>query len=302
MLSPSELFTVESPLPALERPILVEALDGFIDAGGAKRLAAAHLLSGSEAQVVARFDVDQLFDYRARRPPMIFSSDHWEAYEEPTLALTAVQDADGVPFLVLAGMEPDVQWERFAAAVQLLIERFDVRLTVGLGAIPMAVPHTRPLGVIVHGSRPELLAGAEPWVDTVQVPASAGHLLEYRLGQAGHDAMGLAVHVPHYLAQTDYPTAAIRLLEEVAKACDLNLSTDQLTEGARTTQEAIDGQVAQSPEVAEVVRGLESQYDLVMAGRKNMLASGAPLPTAEELGAQFERFLAQQTPPKGDGA
>lgn len=300
MLEPSGLFEVESPQPEMRRPVLIEALEGFIDAGGAKRLATAQLLEAPDARIVARFDVDQLFDYRARRPPMVFSRDHWESYDEPQLALHAVSDQAGVPFLVLAGMEPDVQWERFTAAVQLLIARFDVRLTVGLSAIPMAVPHTRPLGVIVHGSRPELVA-TQPWVDTVQVPASAGHLLEYRLGKAGNDAMGFAVHVPHYLAQTDYPAAAVRLLESIAAATDLTLPTDRMAEEARTTREAIDGQVAQSPEVAEVVRGLESQYDLVMAGRDNLLAGDGPLPTADELGAQFEHFLAQQAP-KGDGA
>lgn len=301
MLEPRDLFEVAPELPVLDRPVLIEALDGFIDAGGAKRLATAHLLGAAENRVIARFDVDQLFDYRARRPPMIFSRDHWESYDEPQLAISATTDSNGTAFLVLSGMEPDVQWERFAAAVDMLVAALDVRLTIGLGAIPMAVPHTRPLGVIVHGSRPELLAAAEPWVDTVQVPASAGHLLEFRLGQAGHDAMGFAVHVPHYLSQTDYPAAAIRLLEAVSAASGLQLPPGRLAEDARTTREAIDGQVAQSPEVLEVVRGLEQQYDIVMAGRENLLSSGAPLPTADELGAQFESFLAQQSH-KGDGS
>jgi hypothetical protein len=301
MLEPRDLFEIEAPLPSLGKPVLIESLEGFIDAGSAKRLATAQLLSSPDARVVARFDVDQLHDYRARRPAMLFSRDHWESYDEPQLALHAVTDQSGVPFLVLAGMEPDVQWERFTAAMQVLIAEFGVRLTVGLGAIPMAVPHTRPLGVIVHGSRPELLTAAEPWVDTVQVPGSAGHLMEYRLGQAGHDAMGLAVHVPHYLAQTDYPAAAVRLLEAASAVSGLTLPTGGLVEEARTTHEAIEGQVAQSPEVAEVVRGLEHQYDLVVAGRDNLLASGSSMPTAEELGDEFERFLAQQTP-KGDGS
>lgn len=301
MLEPSDLFEVESPLPPLGQPVLLEGMDGFIDAGGAKRIATAELLARPDARVVARFDVDQLFDYRARRPAMVFSRDHWESYDDPQLAIYAVSDLDEVPFLVLAGMEPDVQWERFAEAVRLLIDRFEVRVTVGLGAIPMAVPHTRPLGVIAHATRPDLLTAHQAWVDTVQVPASAGHLLEYRLGQTGHDAMGLAVHVPHYLSQTDYPAAAVRLLDAVSEATSLKLPTERLAEEAHTTQEAIDSQVGQSPEVAEVVRGLESQYDLMMAGRENLLANDQSLPTADELGAQFEHFLSQQAP-KGDGS
>jgi len=300
MLDPRQLFEVETPLPEVRDMVLVEGLDGFIDAGGAKRIAAAALLE-RDSRIVARFDVDQLFDYRARRPAMLFVDDHWESYADPELALHLVTDAVGSPFLVLAGPEPDVQWERFSAAVRLLVEQFGVRLTVGMGAIPMAVPHTRPLGVIVHGSRPELVAGQEPWVNTVQVPASAGHLLEYRLGTAGHDALGFAVHVPHYLAQTDYPAAAARLLESVAEASGLVLPTPALQEQARETGAAIDAHVAEAPEVAEVVRALEGQYDLFISRRgQDLLADGTtPLPTADELGAELERFLAQQTP-RGD--
>jgi len=303
VLNPKDLYEVVPDVPELARPVLIEALDGFIDAGGAKRLATAALLAAAEAEPIVRFDADQLFDYRARRPAMLFAKDHWESYDEPRLAIHRGHDGAGVPFLVLAGPEPDVQWERFGAAVRDIIEQLEVRLTIGLGAIPMAVPHTRPLGVIVHGSRPELLGGQESWVDTVQVPASAGHMLEYRLGKAGHDAMGFAVHVPHYLAQTDYPTAAVSLLDAVAEASGLQLPTEALREAARSTDEAINAQVGQSPEVAEVVRGLESQYDVIVAGQGGNLlsASGGPLPTADELGAEFERFLAQQAQ-KGDGA
>ena len=140
--------------------------------------------------VLTTFDDDELLDYRARRPAMLFVEDHWESYADPELAVHLLHDANGVPFLLLAGPEPDVQWERFTEAVRMVVERLGVRLTIGLNAIPMGVPHTRPTGVIAHGSRKELVAAYEPWVNAVQVPGTAGHLLEYRLGQAGRDARG----------------------------------------------------------------------------------------------------------------
>jgi hypothetical protein len=295
-LDPSELFELDPDRPEMGRPVLVQALDGFIDAGGAKRLAREHLLSSFESQVVATFDVDQLLDYRARRPAMLFVEDHWESYDDPQLALHLVHDAVGTPFLVLAGPEPDVQWERFTAAVRMLVDRLGVRLTIGLNAIPMGVPHTRPTGVIAHGSRKELVAGYEPWVNAVQVPGTAGHLLEYRLGQAGYDALGFAVHVPHYVAQAEYPAAAAALLAEVSKASGLSLPVDALLEAADTTRAAIDEQVADAPEVAAVVHALENQYDAFIAGRdSSLLLEHADLPTADELGAELERFLAEQS-------
>jgi hypothetical protein len=295
-LDPSELFELDPDRPEVGRPVLVQALDGFIDAGGAKRLAREHLLSSFESQVVATFDVDQLLDYRARRPAMLFVEDHWESYDDPQLAIHLLHDAVGTPFLVLAGPEPDVQWERFTAAVRMIVDRLGVRITIGLNAIPMGVPHTRPTGVIAHGSRKELVAGYEPWVNAVQVPGTAGHLIEYRLGQAGYDALGFAVHVPHYVAQAEYPAAAAALLAEVSKASGLSLPLDALLEAAETTRAAIDEQVADAPEVAAVVQALENQYDAFIAGRdSSLLLEHADLPTADELGAELERFLAEQS-------
>ena len=295
-LDPSELFELDPDRPELDQPVLVQALDGFIDAGGGKRLAREHLLASYESQVVARFDVDQLLDYRARRPAMLFVEDHWESYSDPELAVYLLHDAVGTPFLLLAGPEPDVQWERFVEAVRMVVDRLGVQLTIGLNAIPMGVPHTRPTGVIAHGSRKELVAGYEPWVNAVQVPGTAGHLIEYRLGQAGYDALGFAVHVPHYVAQAEYPAAAAALLAEVSKASGLTLPLDALEEAAATTRAAIDEQVEGSPEVAAVVQALENQYDAFVSGRgASLLVDESSLPTADELGAELERFLAEQS-------
>lgn len=301
MLDPAELFVLADPLPELDRPVLLQAMDGFIDAGNATRLARTHLLATLDFVRVATFDVDQLFDYRSRRPEMLFVTDHWENYVTPELVIDAVQDAAGNSFLLLSGPEPDVQWERFASAIELIVARLDVRLLVGLNAIPMGVPHTRPSTVIAHGSPPSLVADYSNWLGTVQVPASAGHLMEFRLGQQGIDAMGFAVNVPHYLAHLDYPAATAKLIECVAKAGDLALPTDVLDEAAKATRTDLDTQVAGSEQVASVVRALETQYDEILAGRgQSLVADGGRLPTADEIGAEFEQYLSQQSEPGED--
>ena len=53
--------------------------------------------------------------------PMIFMEDHWESYDEPTLGIHLLRDDAGTPFLLFAGPEPDLHWERFIAAVPLLV-------------------------------------------------------------------------------------------------------------------------------------------------------------------------------------
>jgi predicted ATP-grasp superfamily ATP-dependent carboligase len=296
---PRELYELTEDLPDLGRPVLVQALTGFVDAGSATYLTREHLLTALDARLVGVFDADQLIDYRSRRPPMIFLEDHWEQYEEPSIRLYLLRDDEGTPFLLLAGSEPDLQWERFIGAVLDLVQRHGVRLTVGLNAIPMAVPHTRPIGVTAHGTRPELIAGYEPWLHRVQVPGSAGNLLEYRLGQHGHDAMGFAVHVPHYLAQMEYPAAAQELLASVSRATGLLLPTAELRVTAEAVRADVDKQIAQSDEARTLVHGLEEQYDAYVRGRRGpgLLADTSSLPSADELGAELERFLAEQNRP-----
>jgi hypothetical protein len=159
------------------------------------------------------------------------------------------------------------------------------------------VPHTRPLGVTAHGTRPEIAAGSRPIVDRLQVPGSAASLLELRLGEESRAAGGFAVHVPHYLAQAAYPAAAVALLECVTRASGLALPDEALRDAARHTDEEIARQVESSDEISELVQALERQYDAFVdaSSAEGLLAEpGVEMPTAEELGAQFERFLAEQ--------
>jgi predicted ATP-grasp superfamily ATP-dependent carboligase len=305
MLDPKDIYELD-PVAAAEvdaraaaqgsGPVLVHAVRGFVDAGNTGQLAVEHLAGELPTTRLATFDTDQLVDYRSRRPVMTFEATTWTSYDAPELVVDMVRDAEGVPFLLLHGSEPDVQWERYVAAVRQIVERFDVPLTVGLHGIPMGLPHTRPVSVTAHATRPELVAEHPAWFGKVQVPASAAALLELRLGEAGHDAVGFAVHVPHYLAQSAFPQATIAGLRAIERATGLELRTDELEPTATDATLEIERQVAESDEVRTLVHALEEQYDAFSRsiGRTSLLAQSADLPTADELGAEFERFLAQQ--------
>jgi predicted ATP-grasp superfamily ATP-dependent carboligase len=292
-----DLYQASPGAPDLDGAVLLHYLDGFIDAGAAGRLLTAHLLGSLEHEPVVTFDVDRLIDYRSRRPPMTFDKDHWEEYDAPELAIHLARDQAGTPFLLLNGPEPDHEWERFISAVTGVSGKLGAELVVGYHGIPMGVPHTRPLGVTAHGTKPDLIVGSRPVVDRLQVPGSAASLLEFRLGEEGRAAIGFAVQVPHYLAQAAYPAAAVTLLECVSRATGLSLPDEALRDAARRTDEEIARQVEGSEEIAELVEALERQYDAFVSASQDggSLAEQAEnMPTAEELGAQFERFLAEQ--------
>lgn len=301
------MYELEFPAPQLSTsdgrgPVLVHALEGFSDAGHAIRLAAAHLKAALDTELVASFAIDELLDYRSRRPLMTFKTDHFTHYDDPELSLYALRDSVGTPFLLLSGMEPDLKWERFITAVRLLAERLGVRQTIGLGTVPMAVPHTRPVTMTAHSNNADLIADFTPWISEIQVPGSASNLLEYRMAQNGHEVVGFTVHVPHYLTQTDYPAAAQALVEQVAKTGALDLPVTALAEAAALVRTKIDEQVQASAEVAQVVAALERQYDAFIDAQENrsLLTRDEDLPSGDELGAEFERFLAQQAEKKFD--
>lgn len=273
---------------------MVVTLDGFLDAGQVAVLAATAMHEGSsEGRVVATFDVDQLHDYRARRPAMSFIRDHYADYDAPRLVVRLLRDAAGHPFLLMHGPEPDNRWEGFIAAVREVVERFGVTKVIGMGSVPMAVPHTRPLQITPHANARHLLTGESRWSGELRIPSSAQALLEMRLGEWGHEAMGFVAHVPHYLAQLAYPQAAVPMVNEVERAAGILIDTTALREAADHGEQELARQLENNEEVREVVAGLEQQYDAFeRAQGSSLLAQDAELPTGEEIGQLFEQFLA----------
>ena len=302
LLDPQSLYIRDDALfssTELRGLNLVMGFTGFADAGHVVRQVTAELLDTLDAEMIAEFDADQLIDYRSRRPQVSFVEDHLQDYQAPSLALYRLVDGLGSPFLLLAGFEPDLQWERFARAVVGLVEELDVNLVTWIHSIPMPVPHTRPVGVTVHGNRPELIEGISVWKPTVEVPAAVGHILELRLTEAGRNIAGYVIHVPHYLAEAEYPTAAVAGLEYLGAATSLMLPTDRLREAGREVGRQIAEQIEASEEVQQVVSRLEARYDEKAEGtvRRSLLADeNDQLPNADALGAAVEAYLARKEP------
>ncbi len=300
-----KLVHIVDDVPGLEGDdelTLVVALHGFLDAGNGAALAVDHLGASGAGPVVATFDVDLLHDYRARRPAISFVRDHYESYDAPRLVVRLMRDQLDRPYLLMSGPEPDNRWEGFAKAVRVVVERFGVRLVVSMGSVPMAVPHTRPLAVTQHANRPELLLQDNSWRGELRIPSSAQSLLEVRLGESGHDMTGYVAHVPHYLAQFDHPHAALVLLEGVEDVSGLSFDLDALKVAAEARAAEVAAYLAENPELADVVAGLEQQYDAFARADEqgnSLLAPDAELPTGDEIGEQVERFLAGLDGPDG---
>lgn len=276
---------------------LVAGLSGFMDSGSAVSASIEYLLDTLDGRIVADFAVDSLLDYRARRPTMFFDQDHFTGYESPRLALRLMKDDIGQPFYLLTGFEPDYRWEAFSRSIQWLVDYLEISQFVWVHAIPMPAPHTRPIGVTVSGNQREIIDSLSVWRPNTEVPGTALHMVEFHLQETGRAVVGFVVLVPHYLSDAEYPTASLVALQSITTATGLIFATDRLRGEGRAFDAKIDEQVRSNEELASLVGKLETTYDMYMKEqniRSPFMDAEGDLPTADNIAAELEDFLAMQ--------
>jgi hypothetical protein len=298
MRDPGELYDLSLEVASVPPGLhLVAGLTGFADAGSAVSQFSQYLLDTLDVREIASFDADALLDYRARRPTIFFDQDHLTEYTPLKLSLYLVKDELGQPFLLLTGFEPDFQWERFTEAVLQLVDKYKVKDTTWVHAIPMPVPHTRPIGVTVSGNRLDLIDSLSVWKPRTQAPGNALHLLEFRLSELGHPTAGFVLLVPHYLADTEYPLAAVTALESISAATGLIFPTEQLREENRAFLAKVDDQVEGNQELQRLVGTLEARHDSYMEDNplpSPLMDESGELPGGDTIAAELEKFLANR--------
>ncbi|MBI00713.1 MAG: hypothetical protein CL467_09025 [Acidimicrobiaceae bacterium] len=270
--------------PLLVDPVLLLALDGWIDAAGVARAARQRLVDGDPGQRIAYFDTDRLLDHRARRPSLHLVDGVSRRLEWPTLEVFHLESTADNDVLVLHGPEPDHEWRGFAAAVVDLCRRFNVRMVLGLGAYPAAVPHTRPTRLSCTAGSPDLAGRLDFVTATIEVPAGAQAVIEMEAGRAGIPAIGIWAQVPHYLSGSSFPPATQALLTGVAELTGIEIDEGPLAEASLATRTRLDDLVAQNPEHVTMLEKLEAAYDDLHDAR-------SLLPDGEQLAAELERFL-----------
>lgn len=276
--------------PQLTTPVMVVALEGWIDAGMAATGAMSSILDSVDTEPVATFDTDVLLDHRARRPMMNLVEGHVDALSWPAIELRGALDEAGNHVLLLVGAEPDHAWGRFCTAVTDLALELDVRLVVGLGAYPAPVPHTRPAGLALTSPSQELLdAHTGFFRGTIEVPAGIQSAVEMSCHDAGISAMALWAQVPHYISGMSYPAGSLSLVEGLGRVAGLSFATAALAIEATNTRHRLDELVAGNPQHEEMLRQLEEVADTTPAAEDL-----GPLPTGEQLADEFERFLREQ--------
>jgi len=291
MTVPSSLYRLTGE-PAPPSPVLVVALDGWVDAGLAGGTAMASLLEAVETWPYAVFDSEELLDQRARRPKLKIADGINEGLEWPRVILSVGADRLGSGIAMLAGPEPDMRWQSFSDAVAELATALEVRLMVGFGGFPAAAPHTRPVKLAATSSSSQLAQKIGFIPGAIDVPAGIQAVIELACSKAGIPSVGLWAHVPHYVAAMPFPAASVVLLDGLASLSGLVIDSHVLTEAADAAREKVDELIAQSSEHQEMVRQLEQQID-ELEGTPAM-PDDRTVPSGDEIAAELERYLRGQ--------
>ena len=285
----TELAQVKRWPEHLERPVLVMAMEGWIDAGLGGGAAMSALLSSMNTDVLATFDDDALIDHRARRPVMRIRNGVNTGLTWPEIILRSGTDASGRSVLTLSGPEPDLRWRQFTTEVVALSGRLGVELVVGLGAFPAPVPHTRPVRLAATATTADLAQRVGFLAATIDVPAGIHGSLERGFAEAGIPAVGIWARVPHYVAAMPYPAASAALLEQLTELAGLTVDSSALRQAATATFDQIEQLIANSEEHTSMVRQLETQHDQE-SGDAAPFELGN-LPSGEEIAEELQRFL-----------
>lgn len=282
-----ELYEIHET-PDLDAPVLVVALEGWIDAGFGAGRAVETLIEQTDGTHVATFDADALLDFRARRPTMHLIDGVNTGLTWSTTELHALQSANGTDVLLLSGVEPDHAWHAFADAVRDFAIELGATMQIGFGAFPSGVPHTRPVSVSATASSDELAASLGFMRGTIDVPAGIEAVIEQRFAAAGLPAVGVWAQVPHYAATMRYPAASARLIEALNQLAGSDFGIGDLPDEITEIRDRIDTLIADNPEHVAMLRQLEQQAD------ESTQAQITDLPSGDDLAEELQQFLREQ--------
>jgi hypothetical protein len=275
---------------APDSPVLVVALDGWVDAGMAGSTALTGLLESIETRTYAVFDSEELIDQRARRPRLLVANGMNEGVTWPEATIKVGVDRLGSGVAVLSGPEPDFRWRSFATAVAEVAEGMGTRLMVGFGGFPAAAPHTRPIRLASTATTPELAAQIGFVNGAIEVPAGIEAVLELELARSGIPAVGLWARVPHYVAAMPFPAAAVVLLDGLASVSGLVIDSDVLADAADAAKTKVDELISQSRDHMAMVRQLERSVD-ELEGEPATAFEDLEAVSGDEIAAELERYL-----------
>jgi proteasome assembly chaperone (PAC2) family protein len=278
----------EGDLPHLRSPVMVCAFRGWNDAAAAASTALSSVGNSLEAELVARVDSEDYFDFQSTRPTITLDEGQTRRIEWPENNLYAARIPSADRDLVLLdGTEPNLRWRTFSETIATAADALGVEMVITLGALIAEVSHTLPVPITGLASSQELVEELELERDNYEGPTGIVGVVHDLCRQSGIDSASLWAAVPHYVAAVPNPKAALALLRRLEALTGIAVEASELEEETADYEEQIGRAVAANPEIEELVTRIEAEQSELLDGEGD-------LPSADTLAREFQRFLRQR--------
>jgi hypothetical protein len=283
-----EVLTLEvDGLEPLRSPVMLIALTGLFDVAGAATTALDRFAPAEAAVTVGEIDPDPFYDFTQERPHVEFDDGDLRVIRWPENSVEVVRGIGGRDLVVLVGVEPHLMWSTYSACIRRIVDRLGCEAVVTVGSAAEAVPHTRTPLVTGSTTDAELARRLGIGQPTYQGVTGVVGVIQSDLGSAGIPSISLRVGVPHYLMNAEHPQAVAALQTHLAHVLNVPAPADagELADDIARWRSLHDEVVAGDLQLQMYVRMLEHDHDRT---------AEASIPTADDLGEEFERFLRDQ--------
>jgi predicted ATP-grasp superfamily ATP-dependent carboligase len=279
-----------SERPTLRNPTLVVAFKGWNDAGESATAAMDFLIGSFGATEVARIDPEEYYDFTAVRPTVRLLEGRTRHIDWPENVLHAAHvPGTDTDLLLFQGVEPSLRWKRFTAAVLDSARQMGASMVITLGALLADVPHTRPVPITGIASDETLVARMGFERSNYEGPTGVVGVLHHACARSDLPSVSLWAAVPHYVAASPNPKAALALLRSFEGVAGVAVEALDLEEQAADYERQVNAAVASDPDVKAFVERLEETVDQVQED-----APPERIPSADSIARDFQRFLKQR--------
>ena len=272
----------------LERPVLIAAFRGWNDAGDAASFAAMHLSRVWSAKLIASLDPEEFYDFQAVRPNVELVAGVTRKITWPANEFLAAKHPEGHrDVILLVGTEPSLRWRTFASVVVDVAASHEVDFVVTLGALLADVPHSRPVPITGTAVSEDLIQRLDLHRSRYEGPTGIVGVLHDAFSREGIDSASLWAAVPHYLAVTPNPKAALALVEKAVDLIGTPAEVDDLQRATAAYEKRVTEMVSTDDDVKAYVQMLEERLD----EREAESIDPGQLPTGDALAEELEQFL-----------
>ncbi len=274
-------------------PALVCAFKGWNDAGDAASTAITFVGTALGARRFATIDPEEFYDFQATRPhiKLIEGQTRTVVWPEVELYEARVPRAPR-DLILLTGTEPSFRWRTFSKVIVELVEAIGVQLVVTVGSLLADVPHTRPIAITGLASDTALVSRLGLQSSSYEGPTGIVGILHAACQEAGLPSASLWAAVPHYIAATPNPKAALALVRKLEGLVGVAVDASELESAAADYERQVNLAVQSDPDVQAFVERLEQ------AAEDELTSETGPLPSGETIARDLQRFLRQRG---GDG-